>query len=204
MKNFKLGNAVVRFEFWEIPATETGSGEIRLVGLEQNGAKTNPCLRVARIWLHDRLDVGDRQRNDSLTWLTMGLGCLHSQSKQQKKKPVGRMASSNVVLWSVSLWSWVVAVVTDVFLSWYTTRMTHFVLFMGLMVWRKRQGQGPSYLKCPWVMTLLQNHIPLQDNSSSIAPSSIGKKLSPRRKKPEPQNYIFLSAVILMKENSFL
>lgn len=97
--------------------------------------------------------------------------CLCSEWAQEKKRARGgKTASSDVFLRSIFLWGCscgcdhrYICGLMHLRVVFQNGQRIHFDLSMELIAGRRRRWKRPSYLKCPWVVKLLQKHITLQE-----------------------------------------
>ena len=97
--------------------------------------------------------------------------CLCSEWAQEKKRACGgKTASSDVFLRSIFLWGCscgcdhrYICGLMHLRVVFQNGQRIHFDLSMELIAGRRRRWKRPSYLKCPWVVKLLQKHITLQE-----------------------------------------
>ena len=103
-------------------------------------------------------------------WLTVCLGVCLFRVSTEEAGSWGKIASSGVVLRSIFLWGCscgcdhrYICDLMHLKVVFQSGRRIHFDLSMELIAGRRRRWKRPSYLKCPWVVKLLQKHITLQE-----------------------------------------
>ena len=104
-------------------------------------------------------------------WWTVCLGVsLLRVSTGEEAGSWGETASSDVVLRSIFLWGCScgsdhrhICGLMHLRVVFQSAQRIHFDLSMELIAGRRRRWKRPSYLKCPWVVKLLQKHITLQE-----------------------------------------
>ena len=122
------------------------------------------------IWLLNGEDVGDRRRNQVCLVDCVPGGVFVQSEHRRRSGLVGKIVSSDVVLRSIFLWGCscgcdhrYICDLMHLKVVFQSGRRIHFDLSMELIAGRRRRWKRPSYLKCPWVVKLLQKHITLQE-----------------------------------------